>query len=289
MSEGSVSYEATFDPDYDPGIFFIPGAGIKISQPNIDSIFSLSAALGKATELLESAESIVTSVSGGKLSFDSGAVADFSVNTAVEAAQKAIDGAIPEEVIEATSFLSQFNPQELLSISTFNGIAKSLGAPQELISMVAGLSSGSLGTLSSLVSSTLQSLPGTAVNTVANLAGGAVNSAVGGSLGSVAGYAASTLAGGVASKVLSALAGSLGKSAAKLAGGELPSSETWSLVFGSSFNPDLTPFLNLTLGQAVPPIGQFVKAQIAGRLFGQSVRVRDVNVPVLAEVEPNGA
>ena len=57
MSEGSINYEAAFSLDYDPGIFFIPGAGGKMSQPNVDSIFALSGALGQATSLLEQAKS----------------------------------------------------------------------------------------------------------------------------------------------------------------------------------------------------------------------------------------
>jgi hypothetical protein len=265
MSEGSINYEAAFSLDYDPGIFFIPGAGAKISQPNVDSIFALSGALGQATSLLEKAKSAVSSLSGGALSFDADAVADFALNTAVGAAQEALLSAVPGEISSATAFLSQFDPQQLASISSFNSIAASIGSPQDLISQVASKGSQALGSLSSAA--------GAALSSVTAGAAGAVGGAVAGAVGGVAGGLAGGLAGGIASKAVSSLAGSLGPQAAKLAGGALPDAETWSTVFGSSFNPALTPFLNLSLSQVVPPISQVLETEVAGTLFGRAATV----------------
>ena len=268
MSEGSINYEAAFSLDYDPGIFFIPGAGGKMSQPNVDSIFALSGALGQATSLLEQAKSAVSSLSGGELSFDANAVADFAVNTAVGSAQQALASAVPGEIASAAAFLSQFDPQQLASISSFNGIAASIGSPQDLISQVASKGSQALGSLSSAAGAALSSVTAGAADAV----GGAVAGVAGG------------LAGGIASKAVSSLAGSLGPQAAKLAGGVLPDASTWSTVFGSSFDPALAPFLNLSLGQVVPPISQTLESEIGGTLYGQAISVPKVSVPLLGEI-----
>jgi len=268
MSEGSITYEATFSLDYDPGIFFVPGAGAKISQPNVDSIFVLTGALGQATSFLEQAKAAVSSLSGGDLSFDANSVTDFAVNSAVGAAQEALKGAVPEEIASATSFLSQFNPQQLASIGAFNDIASSIGSPETLISQVSGLGPDALGSLSSVASGALSSvfggLPGAVGNAVSGVAGG--------------------VAGAVASKAVSSLAGSLGPQAAKLAGGALPDASTWSSIFGSSFDPSLTPFLNLSLGQVTPPIEQALEVEIGGEVYGASVSLPGVDVPVLGGI-----
>lgn len=276
MSEFSVNYEATFSLDYDPGIFFVPGAGGKLSQPNVDSIFSLSGALGQATDLLEQAKSAVSLVSGGSLGFDANAVADFAVNAAVSSAQQALASAVPSEIASATAFLSQFDPQQLASISSFNGIAASIGSPQDLISQVAAKGPQALGSLSSAAGAALASVTGAAADAV----GGAVAGAVTG----VAGGLAGGLAGGIASKAASSLAGSLGPQAAKLAGGALPDADTWSTVFGSSFDPALAPFVNLSLGQVIPPVSQILESEVGGTLYGAAVSVPGVSVPVLGGI-----
>lgn len=276
MSEGSINYEAAFSLEYDPGIFFIPGAGAKMSQPNVDSIFALSGALGQATSLLEQAKSAVSSLSGGDLSFDANAVADFAVNAAVSSAQQALASAVPSEIASAAAFLSQFDPQQLASISSFNSIATSIGSPQDLISQVAAKGSQALGSLSSAAGAALSSVTAGAADAV----GGAVAGAVGG----VAGGLAGGLAGGIASKAVSSLAGSLGPQAAKLAGGALPDADTWSTVFGSSFDPALAPFLNLSLGQVVPPVSQILESEVGGTLYGAAVSVPGVDVPVLGGI-----
>lgn len=276
MSEGSINYEAAFSLEYDPGIFFIPGAGAKMSQPNVDSIFALSGALGQATSLLEQAKSAVSSLSGGDLSFDANAVADFAVNAAVSSAQQALASAVPSEIASAAAFLSQFDPQQLASISSFNSIATSIGSPQDLISQVAAKGSQALGSLSSAA--------GAALASVTTGAADAVGGAVAGAVGGVAGGLAGGLAGGIASKAVSSLAGSLGPQAAKLAGGALPDADTWSTVFGSSFDPALAPFLNLSLGQVVPPVSQILESEIGGTLYGQAISVPKVSVPLLGEI-----
>jgi hypothetical protein len=250
MSEGSITYEATFSLEYDPGIFFIPGFGASIACPNVGSIFTLSEALEQAESLLGDAKTAVTSLSGGNLSFDAGAVADFAINTAVGEAQKNLLSGIPQDVSSATAFLSSFSPQQLASITTFNSIAESIGSPQNLISQVQSLSELASGSLGSSISSTIGSL----------------------------------LGGGGLSGVASSLVSSLGPAAASLAGGTLPTAETWGNVFGSSFNPDLTPFLNLSLGQLVPPIDQSLEVDIAGQTYGAPIKVPGVKVPVLGGI-----
>jgi hypothetical protein len=275
MSEGSINYEAAFSLDYDPGIFFIPGAGAKISQPNVGSIFALSGALGQATSLLEQAKSAVSSLSGGALSFDANAVADFALNTAVGAAQEALKSAVPGEISSATAFLSQFDPQQLASISSFNSVAASIGSPQDLVSQVAAKGSQALGSLSSAAGAALASVTGGAADAI----GGAVTGAVGG----VAGGLAGGLAGGIASKAVSSLAGSLGPQAAKLAGGALPDAETWSTVFGPSFDPSLAPVMNLCLAQETPPISQVLETEVAGTLYGAAGKIPGTDFTALVE------
>jgi hypothetical protein len=265
MSEGSINYEAAFSLEYDPGIFFIPGAGAKMSQPNVGSILALSGALGQATSLLEQAKSAVSALSGGGLEFDANAVVDFAVNTAVNAAQEALTSAVPGEAASAVSFLSQFDPQQLASITAFNGAAALISSPQDLISQVGAQGSQALGSLSSAAGAALASVTAGAAD------------AVGGAVGGVAGG----LAGGIASKAVSSLAGSLGPQAAKLAGGALPDASTWSTVVGSGFDPALTPFMNLSLGQVVPPISQNLELEAGGTLYGTAQSVEGVPVPVL--------
>lgn len=260
MSEGSVKYESTYTLSYDPGIFFVPGTGLKMAQPNVNSIFTVSGALGQATSLLQKAKAAVSSLSGGKLSFDAAAVADFATNSAVSAAQEALKSGVPSEVSGAATFLSQFNPQQLASIDSFNAIAGLIDSPQNLISAVSSEGSQALGALSSATNAALSSV------------GGAAASAAGG------------LAGGVASKAASSLVGSLGPQAAKLAGGKLPDATTWKTVFGSSFNPSLAPFLNASLGGTIPPIGQVLKDQIGGTVYGQAISVPKISVPLLGQV-----
>ena len=276
MSEGSVKYESTYSLSYDPGIFFVPGTGLKMAQPNVNSIFTISGALGQATSLLQKAKSAVSSLSGGKLSFDAAAVADFATNSAVSAAQEALKSGVPSEVSGAATFLSQFNPQQLASIDSFNAIAGLIDSPQNLISAVSSEGSQALGALSSAT--------GAALASVTKGAAGAVGGAVAGAVGGVAGGLAGGLAGGIASKAVSSLAGSLGPQAAKLAGGKLPDAATWKTVFGSSFNPSLAPFLNASLGGTIPPIGQVLKDQIGGTVYGQAISVPKISVPLLGQV-----
>jgi hypothetical protein len=265
MSEGSIKYKSTYSLSYDPGIFFIPGSGIKMAQPNVNSIFTISGALGQATSLLQKAKAAVSSLSGGELSFDAAAVTDFATNAAVNAAQEVLknsapsevssaaqedlENGAPSEVSSATTFLSQFNPQQLASISAFNSIAGVIDSPQSEIAEVSEEGSQALGALSSATEAALSSVAGAAASAVKGLAGG------------------------VASKAAGALAGSLGPQAAKLAGGKLPDAATWKTVFGSGLNPSLAPFLNLSLGGTVPPIGQAVKEQVGGITYGIPVPV----------------
>lgn len=252
MNENSVTYEASFSLDYDPGIFFIPGIGASIAAPNVGSIFNIAGALDQAQSLLDKAKSAVSIASGGSLSFDASAVADFATNAAVSAAQDVLKNGDFSEITEATNFLSSFSPGELASINSFNQIASAISAPQSLVSEVSGLAEKASGTLSSFVSSQVESLTG----------------AITGNISSAA----------------SALAGSLGPQAASLVGGALPTAEMWSTVFGSSFNTDLAPFLNLSLSQLVPPINQVIESEIGGLTYGVGVSVPNVSVPVLGSI-----
>jgi hypothetical protein len=296
MSEGSIKYESTYSLSYDPGIFFVPGTGLKMAQPNVNSIFTVSGALGQATSLLQKAKAAVSSLSGGELSFDAAAVTDFATNAAVNAAQEVLknsapsevssaaqedlENGAPNEVSSATTFLSQFNPQQLASISAFNSIAGVIDSPQSEIAAVSDEGSQALGSLSSVTGAALASVTKGAAGAI----GGAVAGAVAGAVGGVAGGLAGGLAGGIASKAVSSLAGSLGPQAAKLAGGKLPDATTWKTVFGASFNPSLAPFLNLSLGGVIPPIGQVLKDQIGGTVYGQAISVPKISVPLLGQV-----
>lgn len=257
MSEGSISYAAAFSLEYDPGIFFVPGAGEKLAQPNVDSIFTFSGALEQATSLLDQAKAAVSTVSGGAFEFDASSVTDFAVNSAVATAQKALKSTVPSEISGAASYLSQFNPQQLASITSFNSAASLIGSPQEMISKVASQGAQSLGSLYSTASSALSS---------------------------VVGDSASGVAGSIASKAVASLAGSLGPQAAKFAGGTLPDAATWSTVFGPGFNPSLAPFLNLSLGQVIPPLNQTIEVEVGGTLYGIEVIVPGAEVPVLGEI-----
>jgi hypothetical protein len=242
----------------------------------VGSIFAFSGALGQATSLLEQAKSAVSSLSGGELSFDANAVADFAVNTAVSSAQQALASAVPSEIASAAAFLSQFDPQQLASISSFNSIASSIGSPQDLVSQVASKGSQALGSLSSAAGAALSSVTAGAADAI----GGAVAGAVGG----VAGGLAGGLAGGIASKAVSSLAGSLGPQAAKLAGGALPDAATWSSLFGSGFNPSLTPFINASLTGLIPPISQVLETEVAGDLYGATAKIPGTPAKALVQI-----
>lgn len=109
----------------------------------------------------------------------------------------------------------------------------------------------------------------------------AIGGAVAGAVGGVAGGLAGGLAGGIASKAVSSLAGSLGPQAAKLAGGALPDAETWSTVFGPSFDPSLAPVMNLCLAQETPPISQVLETEVNKTLYATPVNVKGVGVPLL--------